>query len=519
MLTSVNQSKNNFKVLTFDPMLERKYKNIIYLIASTIIATIGVQVYWNLRIYEVNKQQLYNQVQVSFDKAVESYFNEIAKEDVFTFIDSSSSITKDREVIIRNVNDPGLWTESSKDSFPKMSHGEFIKKRSGFSDSIIIRKSDSFDLRHISVIKGEFDSVKLRNLTSKIIFSFKRNHIELDEINTFFLNDLKSKNIDIRYGFKFTRKAPISKEFPSKEFQLDIEEFQLDNFPKEFETGFSVSSFLPHKSKLQLLYTDATATILKRMLGSIFLSFLLSIVIIGCLLFLLKVIFKQKQLSEIKNDFISNITHEFKTPIATIAVALEGFEKFDVLQDEGKRNKYLSMSNEQLEKLNVMVEKLLETATINADQYELGFKPINLSKLIKNVIDKHQFSDTKKTISLLIDDNIVLNLDAFHFENALNNVIDNAIKYGGNQIKISTTSKKDSLEIYVEDNGIGIDEKYKSKIFDQFYRVPTGNVHDVKGFGIGLYYTKNIIENHGGHISISENKNGKVVFKIVLPNE
>lgn len=252
------------------------------------------------------------------------------------------------------------------------------------------------------------------------------------------------------------------------------------------------------------------------MLGSIFLSFLLSIFIIGCLLFLLKIIFKQKQLSEVKNDFINNITHEFKTPISTISIALEGLENFDLLKDETKKKQYLKISNEQLGRLNQMVEKLLETTILKTDQFELKKESVNLSELIKNMTEKYQFSNRDKSISLTVENDIYFKVDEFHFENALNNILDNAIKYGGNRIIIKVLSTKKNIEISIKDNGNGIENKYKQKIFDQFYRIPTGNVHDVKGFGIGLYYTKNIVEKHGGKVFVSENKKGKVVFKIIL---
>lgn len=267
------------------------------------------------------------------------------------------------------------------------------------------------------------------------------------------------------------------------------------------------------------------------MLGSILLSLLLSIIIVGCLLFLLKIIFNQKQLSEVKNDLISNITHELKTPIATISVALEGLQNFDVIKNPKKAIKYISMSSNQIKKLNTMVEKLLETATLKTDEFDLNKEQVNLTDLLKNCVEKYQFTAPEKQLIFVTNSNIFAKIDKFHFENAISNILDNAIKYGGGIIKVtlntvtSTTfdfaqgkTLNDHVEITIEDNGNGIPSNQQKKIFEQFYRIPTGNIHNIKGFGIGLYYTQKIIEKHEGTIIVSESKKGKTVFKITLKN-
>ncbi len=519
MLTSVKQLQNSFKVLTFDPMLESKYKYIIYFIALTIVATISVQIYWNIKIYEVNKQQLINQVQVSFDKAVDNYYNNLAKTNMLTLIEDDSLFLGNRNVVIKSgISKNQIWLDHKLDS-STINNELRVFADYTFSDSLQIADKDTLAFpmllddsktKHVSVIAQELDSVDIKDLTTKIMFSFRENHINLEVVDSLFIADLKHKNIELHYGFKFSSKNHITEK-------ITVIDYKLDGFPNEFSSAYSDSSFLPHQSKLQLLYTDTTLEVLKRMLGSIILSLLLSGAIIGCLLFLLKVIFKQKQLSEIKNDLINNITHEFKTPIATISVALEGLQNFEVIKNPDKAANYISMSNEQLGKLNKMVEKLLETATLNSDQFDLSKEQVNLSKLLKECIEKIQLSNPNKTIIFHTDsDTVLTKVDIFHFENAINNVLDNALKYGGGTIKVNL---KNSLEITIEDNGNGIPPNQQEKIFDQFYRIPTGNIHNIKGFGIGLYYTKTIIEKHGGTIVVSESKKGKTIFKITLKNE
>jgi signal transduction histidine kinase len=247
---------------------------------------------------------------------------------------------------------------------------------------------------------------------------------------------------------------------------------------------------------------------------------LLSISIIASLIYLLKTIYKQKQLAEVKNDFISNITHEFKTPIATISIALEAMRNFNALSDKIKSEKYIAIANSQVSKLNLMVEKILETATLNHEELSINKQPINLIELVEEVIEKYKIINLEKTVTFKSSiGNKVLNLDKFHFESALGNIIDNAIKYGGNKITVDLTSTKSHIVLLIKDNGNGIHKSQKDKVFEQFYRTPMGNTHNVKGFGIGLYYTKKIIEKHGGNINIIYDKNNNTLFKIELLNE
>ena len=249
---------------------------------------------------------------------------------------------------------------------------------------------------------------------------------------------------------------------------------------------------------------------------SLIISVLLISSIIFCLIYLLKIIQKQKQLSEIKNDLISNITHEFKTPLATIGVALEAIQRFNQENDAEKSKKYAKLSTQEVEKLSVMVEKLLETATLDSNNLELNMEESDLITLLKKTIDISEDVLKQKRISFSSNESeCVYAIDRFHFENAINNIIDNAIKYGGNQIGVGLKTNNKEILITIKDNGTSLTPQKASRVFEKFYRVPHGNKHDVKGFGIGLYYTKKIIEKHGGTIDV--NANNGCQFQIKLP--
>ena len=253
---------------------------------------------------------------------------------------------------------------------------------------------------------------------------------------------------------------------------------------------------------------------LKKGTTGILLSLVLSGAVIFSLFYLLHIIRKQKQLSEIKNDFISNITHELKTPIATVTSAVEGLRNFNEDNNSDKSQKYLDVSAEQLEKLKILVEKIMETSVLESKDLILEKENTDLIQLIKNTIEKHKIN-TQKTIDFNSNTNeFIRKTDVFHFENAVSNLIENAIKYGGNEINIHFNSSEKETVIEVSDNGNGIPPAHQKSVFDKFYRIPTKNKHNIKGFGIGLYYTKNIIEKHNGTIELKSDKN--TTFRIVL---
>jgi len=489
-------------------MNKKNYKWVVYFIGVTIFTTITVQVYWNYREYQINKQNLISKVQLSLDNSVETYFANLTKSGIITYTSLNPIDSNDKtDTIIVSTN----------------SRQNFRKK----IDSTLqnLAKNDSTKALMINHPRGGsypfFTSNKhipknIDSLISKVIVSISRDTLDLNKLDSYLIEEFKRNNIDVTYGLKFN----FSYRNENDSIIENTRVFKLENFPTKHLTAVSNSTFLPHRSHLELLFTNETAILLRNSFISILLSFLLSISIISSLIYLLKTIYKQKQLAEVKNDLINNITHEFKTPIATISAALEAMKNFNALNDKVKSEKYIGIANSQVAKLNEMVEKILETASLNHNDLKLDKQPQNLSALIERVIEKYQLITTEKTIKLENKTkDVILKLDKFHFENAIGNVIDNALKYGGNKIKIELISTKNKVEIFIKDNGNGIHKAQKEKIFEQFYRIPTGNTHNVKGFGIGLYYTKNIIEKHGGNIHIIYDKKNHTIFKIELLNE
>lgn len=486
-------------------MNKKNYKWVVYFIGITVITTITVQVYWNYREYQINKQNLISKVQLSLDNSVEAYFANLTKSGIITFKSLDSIDLKEKtDTIIVSTN----------------SRRSLRKKMDSTLHSIATLDNQkplfiNTPRNHIFFPSGQAIPKHIDSLISKVIISISRDTLDLKKLDSYLVDEFKRNKINVTYGLKYN----YHQRYFGDSIVKKTIDYQLDHFSKKHLKTISNSTYLPHRSKLELFFTNETTTLLRDSFISILLSLLLSISIIASLIYLLKTIYKQKQLAEVKNDLINNITHEFKTPIATISTALEAMKNFNALDDKVKSEKYISIANSQVSKLNLMVEKILETAALNHEELAINKQPINLVGLIEEVIEKYKIITSKKTFKFnnLID-NTILNLDKFHFENALGNIIDNAIKYGGDIITIELTSTKSSTIILIKDNGNGIYKTQKEKVFEQFYRIPMGNTHNVKGFGIGLYYTKKIIEKHGGNIHIIYDKNNNTMFKIELIN-
>jgi len=196
---------------------------------------------------------------------------------------------------------------------------------------------------------------------------------------------------------------------------------------------------------------------------------------------------------------------------------MEGILGFNKDNDLDKTKRYASISQEQLGKLHLMVEKLLETASLDSDELQLKTEEIDLSLLLPSILQNESFLNTSKNLRFKCDlESLVYKVDPFHFENALNNIVDNAVKYGGDEIELQLKKAAGNIEIIISDSGTGLSESQAKQLFEKFYRVPKGNTHDVKGFGIGLYYTKKIIEKHGGSIEVKTHPHTK--FIITLPH-
>ncbi len=505
MLTTNKFTEQTFTLGAVD---YKKHRILVYLIGLTILVTIGIQIYWNVQNYATNKQRLINEVQISLDNSVEAYYAGLAKTDFFAFAGRTNQQNRQKRsnFFWKAVGDDSIRIKFRLDSLLKQQSVFNGKDSTQESISIIQLREDHPSIKPLHVFRQMMgDSLgEMRKLANRLLIAAINDSINFTTMDSLLTYELKRKDITI--GYKLVH-------FKDDSIRLG----SIGNIPKRFKLKtFSKSTYLPDSQNLQLFFSNPTLAILKRSLTGILLSFVLSSAIILCLLYLLRIITKQKQLSEIKNDLISNITHEFKTPIATVTTAIEGIKNFNQKNDRTKTEKYLDISNQQLQKLNQMVEKLLETATLDNDKLLINKEPTNVIKMLEQLVEKYRMITPEK--ELLFSTNISelqLKIDPFHFENAVANLIDNAIKYGGDQIQVNLNSLMDQTEISVADNGGNIPQAQRDRIFEKFYRIPTGNQHDVKGFGIGLFYSQKIIKKHGGTLQLVADEK-LTIFKILL---
>jgi len=493
-----------------------KFKQIIYLISATVVVTVAAQVYNNVQNYRINKQRFELDVQQALDLAVETYYADRAKNDLVIFTSSarfSDSLFMDKNIEMKG--DFRIDTTINLSS-PTYRSGPawktYLEKRDSIrgiystvsitSDSASIFKISPDSIQSIEVLNHVDigDSIKLQLMAKKILASLTDTGLDFEQLEEYLKEELNRKDIDVDFALIHTT--------PRNIYSSNENDYELASFSK--------STYLPRDQTLEIRYENASLAILKRGAFDLFISLLIIAAVVSSLLYLYRVINEQKQLAEIKNDLISNITHEFKTPIATISTAIEGISMFNQANDPAKTKKYLGISSDQLKKLNNMVEKLLETATLDSDDIELSLESADVVHMTRKVVEKFDLVKGSKTLNWTCElTEKWVELDFFHMENAISNLIDNALKYGGDQVTVRLKEVGGRTLWEVTDNGASMDKQQQARIFEKFYRVPKGNVHDVKGFGIGLYYTKAMVEKHGGEISLNVST-GETKFRIII---
>jgi len=246
------------------------------------------------------------------------------------------------------------------------------------------------------------------------------------------------------------------------------------------------------------------------------------ILIILALVFMFKTILTQEKLYELRSDFISNMTHEFKTPISTISLACQAMNDPDMMGGNLTTSApFVKMIHDENERLSLLVERILQSAIMDRGELKIKKEKILLNEIIHDLAHKAQFrlQATGGKIEVDIPNELIeINADKLHFTNLLSNLIDNAIKYSDDTPYVRINLKKEGVSylLSVQDNGIGIGEEHISKIFDKLYRIPTGNLHNVKGFGLGLSYVKVIAKLHGWTVAVKSTVGEGSLFTIKI---
>jgi two-component system phosphate regulon sensor histidine kinase PhoR len=287
----------------------------------------------------------------------------------------------------------------------------------------------------------------------------------------------------------------------------------------------------PSGSDLENLVPEETMTVVVPNIKKIVLSEM-RWMIVGAIFFTLMIItafyitvnalLRQKKLSEIKNDFINNMTHEFKTPLATISLAVDALRNEKVAQDREKMNYFSGIIKEENKRMNKHVETILQAAVMDRQEITLNRLPIHVHNLIHEIMDNYklQLEEKGARAELSLDARYdYVEADPVHFRNLISNLVDNAVKYSKENllIKISTYNTNKFIGIRIEDNGIGMSKETVRRIFEKFFRAHTGNIHNVKGFGLGLSYVKTVVDAHDGKIKVDSILGKGSAFNLDIP--
>ena len=246
------------------------------------------------------------------------------------------------------------------------------------------------------------------------------------------------------------------------------------------------------------------------------------LIVIILITYIITSIIKQKKVSEIKNDFINNMTHEFKTPISTISLAAEILLNADRESSTERLQKYSKIIYDENQRMRLQVDRVLQAASLEKGDYELRKSEFDIHQVIREAVRNLCFElcEERASVNYHLDaENHIIRADQMHMTNVMINLVDNAIKYSNEQVilNFSSVNVNSGINITIEDKGIGMNQDSIKHIFDKFYRVPTGNIHTVKGFGLGLYYVKNIVEAHGGTIEVKSELNKGTQFDVYIP--
>lgn len=385
-------------------------------------------------------------------------------------------------------------------------------------------KQDSAAIRADFVAKQEIDKVIQKTALAKEVFSdylFKERpipqRVEPHYIDSLLRKEFLAKNIQLNYSFGIGPEAPKQLDWiytSNTSIKKQAPQFMAGLFPNDLHASGQF---------LHVYFPEAIDFIWETMGVNLLGSVLLLFIMIGCFYIAMMTIIRQKKLAEIKNDFINNMTHEFKTPISTISLATQLIQEDVNVVENATIQRYLGIIKDENVRLGQQVERVLQTAQMEREEIVLKKKYIDIHELIQQVIEMNQPMLMARTgvihASLLADSPMVL-IDEVHISNVLNNLIDNAVKYSTDApfITIETHVDSSSFHIQVSDRGIGMKKEVFAQVFEPFYRVPTGNVHNVKGFGLGLSYVKKIVEAHGGQVLVKSQVGNGSTFEIIIPH-
>ncbi len=323
--------------------------------------------------------------------------------------------------------------------------------------------------------------------------------LRLTEIDSAYTAALKEEKINIPFTILKADSANSSDEFAFNEVTVGL--------AKPVTYKLKTGNTFPY--------------LLKQIIQPVLFSFLLLGITILSFVLLYRNLLKQQRLAASKNEFISNITHELKTPIATVGVAIEALKNFNAMDNPQRTKEYLDISSNELQRLGLLVDKVLKLSMFEKKEVELKYETMNLKEVVEEVVSslKLQLEKNRAVVAISSQGDVNIQGDRLHMLSVVFNLVDNSIKYSNKEpsIQIDMKEKENNVVVKITDNGIGMDPAYKDKVFDKFFRIPHGDTHNAKGYGLGLSYTAQVIQKHHGTITVESQPGVGTTFTIGLP--
>jgi two-component system phosphate regulon sensor histidine kinase PhoR len=332
---------------------------------------------------------------------------------------------------------------------------------------------------------------------------------------------------DVKFEFAITSNVNLlTYEIKSRDFLTQVEDTASDRnlvmyYIFQAPSGSDLENLVPEEV-MTVIVPNVKKIVLSEMRWMIVGAIFFTLMIITAFYITVNALLRQKKLSEIKNDFINNMTHEFKTPLATISLAVDALRNDKVARDREKMNYFSGIIKEENKRMNKHVETILQAAVMDRQEIQLNKQPLHVHNLIHEIMDNYKLQLEEKGAKgeLSLDARFdYIEADPVHFRNLISNLVDNAVKYSKDNllIKIATYNTNKSIGIRIEDNGIGMSKETVRRIFEKFYRAHTGNIHNVKGFGLGLSYVKTVVDAHNGKIKVDSVLGKGSAFTLEIP--
>lgn len=489
-----------------------------FIMGLAILSLIAVQYYWISNAFQVKEKQ--------FDQLVLQSLNELAykleQEETYDLIMDEVFADYQDSILFRSMNE---YLDTIFQSQNQVSNESFDKNKLRTTNNMVIGDSVIQSNKNISsspFIEKEKENqlrVKRKYLNKVLQRMFSRTpdinyRVTADEMEAILIETLGDYGIKLGFEYMVTRWSSVI-AYQSQEFKAHFisSGYRVRLFPDDIST---------QGNYLHIYFPNQRNYIIRSMGLMGVISGILTILILFTFAFTLYIIFRQKKLSEMKGDFVANMTHELKTPISTISLASQMLGDQSIPNANKNMDKISDIISQESKRLGFQVEKVLQMSAIDKGNLSLRVMELNFHEVVESVAGNFLLQVENKgglLIPSLHAEKTMVAVDSVHMTNVVSNLLDNAIKYSDKTPEIFIETKNDNEKLYisVRDNGIGISKQNQNRVFEKFYRVSTGNVHNVKGFGLGLNYVKKIIEAHKGEIYIESEPGEGTVFTFTLP--